>query len=704
MTLLPLLLTLPFVCPHEALANPRFVEQSSRAESANAFGRSGWAQVDLNGDGIPELVVDGTVVTRRTGSYLALLTLETTGPGTIRQTSSIQSSYEPNYPGSLLAWPAAAGDKVVTISRAGRVVIHSGLPLRAEREFDCITDVSSAAIGDIDGDGADELITVGFNGINVYALANGQWLRGYPIDGVTGIALAQLDADPALEVILGGVRPGVILDGATFATDWQYVDGFGSSLAVGKLAGHGRTRWVGADASSSRFSIFQSDPWSPIWSGTGGFSHIAAVEGADARGFISAVEWDYAIRVYDSATRELLYRLSTAATALKLNSTAGFDMDRDGVPEIAIGAGRASYDNGISMLALADAASGTYRWQWTPARGPYVTAAWGDVDGDGRQELVAAAQFEYLLPGGNLEIFDADSNRSLWRSDEAEDFSRLSTSRVLLRPRAGSAGQDIVLAGQTRTGGESHLIVVDGLTRSVVFDRFGGFLENFLDLTLMPRADGGVDDFGVAVDKQTNFSTVLQRRLGTNGALLWESQEQRGTAHQLLHVPAVDANPGALVAVMHDGLNAYDAATGAPSWTIPVPNVGAAYVPTGATGPELAVFTEYGKLHFYDASTRVLLREFSLPTPIRVVTTLGGDVRRLIVAADARLLLLDGSTGQTLAQTEPMAWFPERGGQIIVRRVSNDVWQLASGTGSALYRHRLELRDEIFTSGFDGAP
>lgn len=690
-------------CAQQADASPRFIEQSYRAESANAFGRAGWVRADLTGDGVPELIVDGTVEGILPGSYTALIALDAAEQGAVRRTSSILiSGSQPHLPNKLLAWRSAAGERIVTITRPGTVVVHAGFPMREERRFDCITAVSSAAIGDIDGDGVDELVTGIFDSINVYSLATGQWLRSHQVYGVTDIALAQLDADPALEMILGGTMPGLIVDGATFATDWSYVDGFGASIVVGKLGGQGMLRWAGNV--QSRFSVFQTDPWSPLWSAPGGFSHIAAIEDPGGNELVSVVSWPDAIEVYDATTRQLRFRIPEPSPGLIVNATAGFDVDADGVSEIAIAAGRFGHDTQAAAIAFADAADGSYRWQWNPARGAYTTAAWGDIDGDGRDELVTAAQLASAGSGGNLEIFDADSDRSEWRSplmpSYSDDFLQLSTSRVQLRRRAAE-GRDIVLVGQTGTERSSHLIVVDGVTRTISFDRFGGFSENFVDLVLIARADGSVDDFGLAVASETNAFSVLQRRSGGDGALLWESPHMFGRIHQVLHVPAAGESAGELVAVMLSGLYAYDAANGTERWTLPVENVGTAYIEAGVGGAELAVFSDSGNLAFYDASTRALLRQVALPGRIGAVTALGGDVRQMIVAADGRLNLLDGATGQIHARSEPIAEFPWRSGHIAARRLSGDVWQLASGTSAALYRHRLELSGTIFRGDFD---
>jgi len=700
------MLALTFVGTQQVHAEPRFVEQSYRVESANAFGRRDWVRADLTGDGVPELVADATVASLRNGDYLALIALDASGDGGVRRATSIVNflaGERTHLLGHILAWRASGGDRIVAIERTGTVTIHAGFPLREERRFDCLMPVTSAAIGDIDGDGADELVTSFVGSLDIYSLASGQWLRSHPVEGVTDIALAQLDADPALEIIFGGVSPGQVLDGATFATEWQYVDGFGTSIVTGRLGGQGKPRWTGS--ALGRFSVFQADPWSPLWSGVGDFKHIAAIEDSGGHDLLSAVDSRNTIHLYDSTTRQLLFRIPEQMPGLVVNATAGFDIDGDGLSEIAIGAGRASSSVEVGMITFSDTIDGTARWQWLPARGPYASAAWGDVDGDGHDELVTAARLVSSAPGGNLEIFDADSDQSKWRSPMdpyTADFLQLSVNRVQLRRRAGGLGRDIVLAGQTGSEASSRLIVLDGMTRTVSLELSGKAGESFVDLALLANTGATLDDFGLAVRRSTPYASVLQRRSGTDGALLWESQSMHGYIHQVLYVPPTQASAGELIAVMDDALHAYDAITGDPRWSLPTSsNVGAAHIPRGASGAEFVIYSRYGQIAFYDASTQVLLREFQRSDLVEVVTTPDGDVRRSIAATGGRLILFDGISGQTLAQSAPIAGFPFRGGHIASRRLSQDVWQLASGTGVALYRHRLELTDAMLADGFD---
>ena len=82
-----------------------------------------------------------------------------------------------------------------------------------------------AAVDDIDGDGAQELVVVADVVHWARAVRRRPWdiasgTQRWMIPGIGGsdVLLEQLDADPALEIVLAGV-PGYVLDGATQAID-----------------------------------------------------------------------------------------------------------------------------------------------------------------------------------------------------------------------------------------------------------------------------------------------------------------------------------------------------------------------------------------------------------------------------------------------------------------------------------------------------
>lgn len=85
--------------------------------------------------------------------------------------------------------------------------------------------------------------------------------------------------------------------------------------------------------------------------------------------------------------------------------------------------------------------------------GRFESVALGDVDADGRVELVAAAQGEHF---GTLAIFDAETGREKWRNERTINESApffLAGHHIELLPHEGSAGMSILFAGESRSRG-----------------------------------------------------------------------------------------------------------------------------------------------------------------------------------------------------------------------------------------------------------
>ena len=84
----------------------------------------------------------------------------------------------------------------------------------------------------------DRINTILAQGLVAYSLTSGAQLWSAPVGTsyYASLHVAQLDADPALEIVLSGM-PGTIVDGATRATEWAYKDGFAQLLEHGRFGG-----------------------------------------------------------------------------------------------------------------------------------------------------------------------------------------------------------------------------------------------------------------------------------------------------------------------------------------------------------------------------------------------------------------------------------------------------------------------------------
>ncbi len=244
---------------------------------------------------------------------------------------------------------------------------------------------SSAAIGDIDGDGmADVVIGVGWqdqqNDGAIYAFDRyGQVLPGWPVvtqdhnmgadghpDGVFATpALVDLDGDGVLDVVVGSFDQylyGLRGDG-TAAPGWPFFmfDSTWSSVAVGDIDNDGRQEIV-----------------------IGAYTHSGFPPGlstVDGGGILWALDTNGQVKPGWPVVTDLHIDSSPALG----------DLDGDGTLEIVVGTGHEpACARGHAVYAFH--ADGTPVAGWPQATGDYVwpSPALADLDGDGRLEVVAS--------------------------------------------------------------------------------------------------------------------------------------------------------------------------------------------------------------------------------------------------------------------------------------------------------------------------
>jgi len=658
---------------------------------------------DLDGDGVAELVLDGSPwATGSPPPFPAVLAvLRHTPAGYDVAPARVLPVSAPT--ARLLRHRVGGVDQVVVVDQEGMVREYRGLDLEQVSAFPIATGAQSAAVGDVDADGHDDLVVLTATELHTYVLSDGRPVRSYAVSGCYDLALAPLDADPALEIILAGCVPGLVLDGATHATDWSYIDGFGVRVAVGRFGDATSHQWLGAERWYS-YTVFRGAPWSPLWSGKARLDISAVAAGRLAgstrdMALIGDAQWG-AVHVVDGASGEERFAVQNSENGVRSIVTA--DLDGDQAAELA-------FNGGTSVITIASGVDGQRLARIPMSRSPFQGAGYGDVDGDGRLELVTVTATEVAT----LATFDLTSGQRTWDSRWSDPIIalsiwRMSRSKAVLRKQTDGDGMDIVLGGEYL--GEGRLIVFDGVTKQIKLNLFSfstPALRNMTikDIALMHYDGDGVEDLVLAVYDTSLSKVALQVISGADGALLWRSVSMGDgttTIHQVVPIEdPITPGRGLLVAALSDSVRAYDRTTGLLSWVIPLANAGIAHIVSGESDGELAVFSSSGEVRFFDLNTLAQLRQFTLPGPLRTLHAVNGDLRRLLVATADQLMLIDGLTGVTSALSQALDDFPETGAYLSVVPLGGDAWEVASATELALYRHRLRLSEALFDDGFD---
>lgn len=686
---------------------PRFVQDGYRLDSLVFENTGDIAEGDFDADGKAELALTGwssrsiPYVERR--PVLAILDHDN-GEYRLSHRLLLPSNAQPVTP---LAWSEAGVDRIVLVDRGGMASVFSGVPLAESFRFPIVNDVRAAAIGDVDADGGQDLLLLDRNGFYTYELPSGRLSETYLAPGHADLAVAQLDADPALEIVLSGaLLDAKVVDGATLSTEWTYAAGFGDLLATGNFFGNDTQQWVGV-LYRHDYAVFGSAPWGAGWHVTseGEIKAIGTARSAsDSRDMllVGPGQWGY-LNVVDGISGQTT--LSARNDGDYILSATGEDIDGDAIDELVFASDVTS--ERATALTAADGTDGSIRWQFHTTKTPYSAATHGDVDGDGQVELVVANRASYT---STVAIFDAADDALLWRSPAESAHGEPWQTQILaiaLRERTGDIGMDIVVAGEW--GSSWRIYVLDGVTKNIGLDVRGfgsGPLAQWapIDMVLVDHDGDSAKDIAMLM-RDTGAGGALSIALwSAQGQLLWQSApfgDFKTAAHSLLAIPdAIDAHPH-LLAVLDDGIRAFDATNGQESWQLSAPGDGAAFIASGQSGPEIALYLSDGSVGFYDATTRALLRQRRLPAPLRSLQALDGEVHRLLAAASDRLMLVDGRSGEVRSESGVLSSFWRDRQPLSATRIDDSDWILASPTSIALHRLRIETPDEIFEHGFE---
>lgn len=348
------------------------------SETSLRFDSRALSVADLHGDGVAEILLAASPQccgsSDPAGHWNAL---ELRG-GEFRQIwSSLGSEAEPrgviHVPGPqprVLVWTNLAAEvfDATTFSHL------RSIPLESD-------EIVALIVADVDGLQGRELVACDASDLFVHDFETGEALAVRHGFGGSRLEVGQMDADPALEVVLtGNPLGGYVLDGATWLVDWGLLTGFGTGAWLVDLDGDSLDEVV-----VNGYSALEAiDPRTNVVLWTRPGSHLGGgTIGLLASGTVAVTGYSYsesALRAISAVDGADLWSIPLATTG---NAEVAIgNLDSDPAPEVLLAR---SED---PVLIAVDSSTLDVEAALYSIRGPYHDLSVGDVDADGANELV----------------------------------------------------------------------------------------------------------------------------------------------------------------------------------------------------------------------------------------------------------------------------------------------------------------------------
>ena len=625
------------------------------------IGAKGLHVLDLDGDGVSEVVATSRP------DYWSVLRWN--GASYEQEWTSPRSSAPIVQLDVLQVDEDAALEVVVVAGRFVQVVDCGSFEVQASWSWSGTVPNASAA-GDVDGDGAIEVVLVDSQNLWVRDLATGSLESGATGYGGSALALCQTDQDLPLEIVVAkATQPGYVLDGATHAVEWSRAAGLGDAVSCGDLDGDSRDEIASGWISSSTVRTFDLPGGTGLsfvtQSGDLATVRVANVDNDGQMEILCGGRYG-SVQVIDGTTGQVDWGLSGPdGTVTRL---AVGDADGDGVAEIAWGAG--SGTSAETLLAIGDGHTHVVEWTSRDLRGPFHAMTRADFVGDGVMSLVIGSNKSWGARGlvdGLLLAFDPIRGKQVpFTSSEPPTLNVSGLTRVRAA-NLDSDPQDEICSnsGDWYIG---KVKCVDGLTGAVEWQVD---LPEGVGVASMAIADLDGDGEREVVAGTRRLSDAAPGVYvycfrGRNGALKWRSPSFGWGELWSLEVGNVDADPALEVVVANasfdEQLYIVDGGIGAIErgpFTLPT-LVGALElvpVPGSAKARVLAGLSDgtVRKLDLESGNTTVVIS--GLDGQVTALASGEVDVssgRELAVAAGGAVTIFDSTLSTTLWSSGPL--------------------------------------------------
>jgi hypothetical protein len=341
-----------------------------------------------------------------------------------------------------------------------------------------ITTITTAATGltgmeitDVDGDNVNDIILC--STFHIYVYSGGGVLK-WDLANVGGyeLVVGQMDTDNAQEI---AVTDGSVIDCDTHTVQWKRPQEFGRHLAAADIDNDGMKELIVAEGWQFVWA-YDVDRKLPKWSiSTSQDIGAILVTDIDNNGSLELLvgqgQWG-AVIAFDPMTQQQKWAVENPEHGVT-NIAVG-NADGDGAMELLWGAGATS--SGQDHLYVANWQTQQIEWQNTHLDGPFIGPEVGDLDGDGRNEMVAiSSDSNSGYSSGRILVFDAITQKL--RAISGPTMSGLGWTGI----------HDLKLRDVNRDGRLEILVAAsftyDGVIEIYSFDSSNNFTLNWTNTT-----------------------------------------------------------------------------------------------------------------------------------------------------------------------------------------------------------------------------
>lgn len=640
--------TVTVVVAPATAGDPTFVTQQWQyGIFGSSIGKVGLFTTDLDGDGATEIIAGASAggysenvtwyVVRRTGSggYEQIWRSPVYGVAIIR---------------ILLADMNGDGKNDVVVALTdGTIHIYDGPTLKEIRTLKVAASQQDFAVADLDGDGTKEIVTSDALGVSVYNTQTGALKWNIASGGGTSIAVGNVDSDSAQEIVTTTYSgKGYVLNALTGAVKWSYINSFGSKVKLADLDGDGMQEIIGASP-WYKITIFDADLKSPAWEiATGLDIGAVTVTDEDGDGIPEIIygdgQWG---KVHAVDVRSRIERWFVNNPEHGVSGIAMGDVDKDGKRELLWGAGGTS--SGPDFLYVANPLTGVIKWQNLDFNGLSAVTV-GDVNNDGADEIVMVTNNSNSgYDEGIIHIFDARTHELKFQQKLGTMDWSGNNRMVRIGDVDGDGLTEFVVSTSYLYDG--FIQVYDGATCTLKRQSTKYSSSSFTALTIGDVDNDGKGELVAAVSGggQGIHLVVFD---GTTMQEKWRSVDLSVSGYSAYDVKLADldkdGNPDIIATMADSRLIVFDGVTHVLKMMVESPARAIEVADVDGDGfPDILVGRKDGKIDVHDGVTFAIKNTvFTFgTTPIdalKVADLDGNGTREWIVASNGILSILDG--------------------------------------------------------------